>query len=268
MNYVGAAGLDVTAANSVLRLTLNRPEAHNSITHVMVDAMIACLDSAGQDETVRVIVLDAVGKSFCSGSDLAPATERPERRPRVGTIQRRLPSKANRLIPLMLEVQTPIVSVVRGWAAGLGFHLALASDFCIAADDARFWEPFIARGFSPDSAGSWLLPRLVGVVRTRELIMLGRELSGAEAAAWGLVHAAVPSAQLGAEADALIEKLASGPTVALGLAKWLLNTGAELGLDHHLRNEALALELSMRSEDFKEGTAAFVQRRAARFEGR
>jgi 2-(1,2-epoxy-1,2-dihydrophenyl)acetyl-CoA isomerase len=157
---------------------------------------------------------------------------------------------------------------VQGWAAGIGFHLALAADFTVAAADARFWEPFAQRGFTPDSAGTWLLPRLAGVVRARELLMLGRELGGAEAVDWGLIHAAVPRADLDAEVEVLAGRLASGPTVALGLTKWLLRSGQSAALDAHLQDEALALELSSRSEDFREGLAAFADKRDPRFRGR
>jgi 2-(1,2-epoxy-1,2-dihydrophenyl)acetyl-CoA isomerase len=157
---------------------------------------------------------------------------------------------------------------VRGWAAGIGLHLAVAADFTVAADDARFWEPFTERGFTPDSGGTWLLPRRVGEVRARELLLLGRRLSGTEAAEWGLIHRAVPSAEVATEADALARKLATGPTVSLGLAKWLLSAGASASLDAQLRDEAFAMELSSRSEDFREGLIAFSERRDARFGGR
>jgi 2-(1,2-epoxy-1,2-dihydrophenyl)acetyl-CoA isomerase len=168
----------------------------------------------------------------------------------------------------LLSTQVPIVCTVSGWAAGIGFHLALASDFCVAASTARFWEPFLARGFTPDSGGSWLLPRLVGMVRARELLLLGRELTGTEAAEWGLIHCSVPDDELDATSEELISRLASGPTVAAGLTKWLLHTGTGLDLEHHLTNEACALELSSRSLDFKEGLAAFKEKRDPRFEGR
>jgi 2-(1,2-epoxy-1,2-dihydrophenyl)acetyl-CoA isomerase len=158
--------------------------------------------------------------------------------------------------------------VVRGWAAGLGFHIALASDFCLAADDARFWEPFMARGFTPDSGAAWLLPRLIGMVRTRQLLMLGEEISGATAADWGIIHRAYAPEQLASAAEELVAKLGEAPTVALGLTKWLLHSGNGLDLDRHLQNEALALELSSRSDDFKEGLAAFRDKRDAKFQGR
>ncbi|BBX42117.1 enoyl-CoA hydratase [Mycobacterium simiae] len=251
-----------------MHLSFERADRRNAVNDVMLDAMIAHVAAAGVDESVRVIRIDAAGPDFCAGSDLIANNTRAERKPRVGSTQRRLPNKANRLIPLMLETQLPIVSVVRGWAAGLGFHLALASDFCVAAEDARFWEPFMARGFTPDSGAAWLLPRLVGLVRTRQLLMLGKEISGSTAAEWGIIHAAAPVSELEAAASELIAGLADAPTVALGLTKWLLQSGNGLDLDRHLQNEAMALELSSRSDDFKEGLAAFRDRRDAKFQGR
>jgi 2-(1,2-epoxy-1,2-dihydrophenyl)acetyl-CoA isomerase len=252
----------------VLALTFDRAECRNAVNDVMLDAMIAHLAAAGIDESVRVIRIDAEGPDFCSGADLVANNEHSVRKPRVGSTQRRLPNKANRLIPLMTETQVPIVAVVRGWAAGLGFHVALAADFCVAAEDARFWEPFMARGFTPDSGAAWLLPRVIGMVRTRRLLMLGQEITGTLAAEWGIIEGAHPGDALQAAADALVDQLASAPTVAMGLTKWLLHSGNGLDLDRHLHNEAMALELSSRSEDFREGLSAFRDKRPAEFQGR
>jgi 2-(1,2-epoxy-1,2-dihydrophenyl)acetyl-CoA isomerase len=268
MTYESVAGLRADQDGPVLALTFDRADRRNAVNDVMLDAMISHLAAAGVDESVRVIRIDADGPDFCAGSDLIANNAKSERKPRVGSTQRRLPNKANRLIPLMLETQVPIVAVVRGWAAGLGFHIAMAADFCLAADDARFWEPFMARGFTPDSGAAWLLPRLIGLVRTRQLLMLGEEISGTTAAAWGVIHRAHPPAELGPAAEELVATLAAAPTVALGLAKWLVHTGNGLDLDRHLQNEAMALELSSRSDDFKEGLAAFRDKREAKFEGR
>lgn len=234
----------------------------------MLDAMIGHLVRSGTDESVRVIRVDAEGPDFCAGSDLVANNAKSERKPRVGSTQRRLPNKANRLIALLLETQVPVVAVVRGWAAGLGFHIALASDFCVAAENAVFWEPFMARGFTPDSGAAWLLPRLVGMVRTRQLLMLGEELPGTTAAQWGIIHGSYPDAELEDAAKGLVDRLSAAPTVALGLTKWLLHSGNGLDLDRHLQNEAMALELSIRSDDFKEGLAAFRDKRRAKFKGR
>lgn len=268
MSYRSVPGLLAEQQGPILWLTLDRADRRNAVNDVMLDAMIAHLADAAIDESVRVIRIDANGPDFCAGADLIANNAKSERKPRVGSTQRRLPHKANRLIPLMLETQVPIVSVVRGWATGLGFHIALASDFCVAADDARFWEPFMARGFTPDSGAAWLLPRLIGLVRSRRLLMLGQELTGASAAEWGIIHGACPSNELDSLAGQLIGQLGEAPTVSLGLTKWLLHSGNGLDLDRHLQNEALALELSSRSEDFKEGLAAFRDKRDAEFSGR
>jgi len=265
--------------NGVLRIVLNRPERRNSLDVVAVGRVIAVLEAAATDDALRVIVLEGTGEDFCAGADWVAANSAnpaspansassDDQRPRAGSLQRRMPLQAHRLIQLLLEIQLPVVAVVRGWAAGLGFQLALAADFAVAADTASFWEPFIERGFSPDSGSSWLLPRLVGLARARELLLLGRTLSGTEAASWGLIHASVPAAEVEAEAAKLVERLGSGPTVALGLAKRCLSRNLEVSLAHAMENESLALELSSRTADFREGLAAFAQRRAARFTGR
>lgn len=266
MSYDSVPGLRAGRTGPVLTLTIDRVHRRNAIDDVVVDAMIDHLAAAAIDESVRVIRLDAEGPDFCAGTDLVANNPGPH--PRVGSTQRRLPNKVNRLIPLLLETQVPVVAVVRGWAAGLGFHLAMAADFCVTADDARFWEPFMARGFTPDSGAAWLLPRLIGMVRTRQLLMLGDEISGATAAEWGIVHGAYPEAELDAAATKLVGRLAAAPTVALGLTKWLLHSGTGLDLDRHLHNEAMALELSFRSDDFKEGLSAFRGKRDAEFQGR
>jgi len=262
------SGLGVDLDAGVMRVTIDRPAKRNAIDDEIVGALISHLERANQDEGVRAILLASAGDDFCSGFDILSRNATDDRRPRVGSIQRRLPAQAHRLIPLMLSTQVPIVAAVRGWAAGLGFHLALAADFCVAASDARFWEPFAKRGFTPDSGGTWLLPRLVGVARAKELLVLGRELSGDEAAAWGLVLRAVPAGDVDGEAASIATTLAEGPTVSLGLTKWLIHQGAGLDLERHLSSEAFAMELSSRSADFREGIAALREKRAPRFDGR
>jgi 2-(1,2-epoxy-1,2-dihydrophenyl)acetyl-CoA isomerase len=255
--------------DGVLRLVIDRPEKRNALDDGMVAELIQAIEGAGQDESVRVIVLSGAGPDFCTGFDIVGRNASAAgARPRVGSIQRRLPYQGNRLILTMASVQTPIVCVVRGWTVGLGLHLVLASDFAVAAHTARFWEPFNERGFTPDTGGSWLLLRRVGERMAREMLLLGRQLDGHEAAACGLVHAAHQEDGLDEQADRLVQKLRSGPTVALGLTKWLLHAGASTSLEAHLTNEALAMELSSRSEDFKEGMTAFAQRRKPDFRGR
>ena len=277
MTYESVDGLDVELdSEGVLRLVLDRPEKRNALDDGMVEAMIGAVESGGQDEAVRVIVVSGAGDHFCGGFDIVSRndpvgrnepTER-NKKPRAGSIQRRLPSRAHRLIPLLLTVQTPVVCAARGWAAGIGLHLLLAADVAIVADDARLWEPFSERGFTPDSGGTWLLPRRIGDVRAREMLLLGRAVEGTTAADWGLVHQSVPDDQLEAAAESVVLELANGPTVALGLTKWLVHAGESLTIDEHLRNEAFALELSSRTEDFREGLSAFKEKRPPNFRGR
>jgi 2-(1,2-epoxy-1,2-dihydrophenyl)acetyl-CoA isomerase len=266
--YASDESVHVSLDDGVLHLVLDRPKKRNAIDDVGVATLIAAFERANTDEGVRAILLTGAGDDFCSGFDIVTRNATDDARPRVGSIQRRLPAQAHRLVPLILSTQAPVVSAVRGWAAGLGLHLALASDFCVAAHDARLWEPFAARGFTPDSGGTWLLPRLVGVARAKELLLLGRELSGEDAAAWGVVYRSVPPAEVERVAGDVVAQLAQGPTVSLGLTKWLVHEGGGLDLERHLANEAFAMELSSRSEDFREGIAALREKRPPRFEGR
>ncbi|HEV3264701.1 MAG TPA: enoyl-CoA hydratase-related protein [Acidimicrobiales bacterium] len=266
--YRSVDGLSIEVSNAVLRLRLDRPTQRNAINDTMMAGLIAAVDAAGRDEGVRVIHIAGTGDHFCGGADIVARNAGEQTRPRVGAIQRRLPAQAHRLLPLLCSVQVPVVCAVQGWAAGIGMQIATAADFTVAADDAIFWEPFSSRGFTPDSGATWLLPRAVGVARARELLLLGRKLGGTEAAEWGLVHRAVPSGEVDRVTEELVATLAAGPTVALGLTKWLLYAGASLPLDDHLRNEGFAMEISSRSEDFREGLAAFKDRRAPDFKGR
>jgi 2-(1,2-epoxy-1,2-dihydrophenyl)acetyl-CoA isomerase len=267
--YQPVPSLDVALDDAgVLRFRFDKPKKRNALDDDMVAAMIGAVDAAGRDERVRAILVTGAGDHFCSGFDIVGRNAANTPKQRAGAIQRRLPSENHRLIPLLCTVQVPVVCAVQGWTAGVGLHVAAAADFTLAADDAKLWEPFSQRGFTPDSGGTWLLPRLVGTARARELLLLGRSLSGTEAEAWGLVHRAVPGDQLVAETEALVAQLATGPTVTLGLTKLLLHTGASASLPDHLRDEAMAMEISSRSEDFREGLEAFVGKRDPDFKGR
>ena len=268
--YAGVPGLEIRVEGTVLRLTLNAPGRRNALNDGSMRALIRALEQAGTDERLRAVLLAGAGGDFCSGFDIVarnaggPAADKP----RTGSIQRRLPAQANRLIPLLLELQLPVVCTVRGWAVGIGAQLALASDFTVAAADATFWYPFLARGFTPDSGSTWLLPRVVGPVLARRLLMLDRKFSGTEAAAWGIAHLAVPDEDVVKTAEALAAELAAGPTVALGLTKALLAAAPDHDLRRHLAEEAYAMELSSRSPDFREGMKAFAERRSPGFTGR
>ena len=261
------SGVEVTTAGSVLQLTIDRPDRKNSLPPDAVRELIEALESASTDDRLRAVLLDGRGDDFCSGADWV-ATNAGDAKPRTGSIQRRTPVQAHRLIALLMELQLPVVCRVTGWAAGLGCQVALASDFTIAADDSRFWLPFIKRGFTADSGSTWLVPRLVGVARAKQMLLLGRPVSGADAAAWGMIHRAVPAADLDGAVDELVTELANGPTVAIGLMKRGINGALDGGIVEAMEAEALALELSSRSSDFREGLAAFKDRRDPDFKGR
>jgi len=260
-------GLRVERTGPVLRLRLDRPDRRNAVTDDMVGALIGTIEAAGSDESIRVISLTGAGEHFCSGFDLGQRGGGGET-PRAGSTQRRMRWQVNGLIPTMLETQTPIVTAARGWIIGLGLHLVLASDFAVVADDARLRAPFATMGFTPDSGGSWLIPRLAGIAHAKELLMLGREISGAQAADWGMVQRAVPDAQVDATAGGLVDELASAATVAVGLSKLLIHRGLSVDLERHLADEALAIEVASRSDDFHEHARARRERRDPKFKGR
>lgn len=260
-------GLVVEHQDAVLRLVLDRPARRNALTDDVVLALIEAIEAAGSDESVRVIALGANGDHFCSGFDLS-LRGGDDTKPRTGATQRQMRWHVNRLIPTMLETQTPIVCAARGWIVGLGLHVALAADFTVVADDARLWAPFTTLGFTPDSGGSWIVPRLVGAARAKELLMLGRRIDGTRAAEWGMVHRAVPSGDVERVADELVAELSSAATVAVGLTKLLVQRSLTVDLERHLADEALAMELASRSEDFHENARAKREKRAPEFRGR
>jgi len=252
---------------ALLRLTLVRPDRRNSLSPPMTRTLIAALTEAASDDALRAIHIRGSGDDFCAGVDWV-ATNSADRRPRTGDLVRRIPHAAHRVIELLHTIQLPVVCSVRGWAVGLGCNLALAADFTVAATDAVFWEPFLARGFSPDSGASWLLPRLVGLARAKRMLLLGEKVSGAAAQDWGLIHQAADPADVDAVAEELLRRLADGPTVAIGLTKQGLHYSQQATLPEAMTQELFNLELSCRTADFKEGLAAFTQRRPPEFTGR
>jgi 2-(1,2-epoxy-1,2-dihydrophenyl)acetyl-CoA isomerase len=263
-----ASGIEVESRDGVLRVLLDRPARKNSLDPVAVRRIIEVLEAAATDDTLRVVLLASRGPDFCAGADWVAANSKDGPRPRIGSVQRRTAIQAHRLVELLMEIQLPVVCSVRGWAAGLGCQLALAADFTVAAESSRFWEPFTGRGFTPDSGATWLLPRLVGVARAKELLLLGRELTGREAAECGLILRSVPDDDLDAATEDLVGELAGAATVAIGLTKRCINRALDVGLVEAMESEAFALELSSRTADFREGLAAFKDRRAPDFEGR
>lgn len=256
----------------VLWITLDRPEAANAVTPAQRDRLIDLLHDAGARAAVRAVVLTATGKHFCTGADLrhSPAgPPRPDGAPDkiVGDVSRMIQDGSQRLITALLDCPKPVIAAVNGTAAGIGAHIALACDLVLAAEGARFIEIFVRRGLVPDGGGCYLLPRLVGLQRAKELMFFGDDLPAAEAERLGLVNRVVPPDELATLAGEWAGRLAAGPTRALGLAKALLNRSLDSDRATALREEALAQELNMTSVDANEGVAAFVERRDPVYRG-
>jgi 2-(1,2-epoxy-1,2-dihydrophenyl)acetyl-CoA isomerase len=264
--------LTARESGGVLWLTLDRPEAANAITPDQRDRLIELLADAGERVEVRAVVLTATGRHFCTGADLRnqrPGPARPDEAPDrvVGDVSRMIRGGAQRMVTAVLDCDKPVIAAVNGTAAGIGAHLALACDLVVAAEGASFVEVFVRRGLVPDGAGCWLLPRLVGLHKAKELMLLGDDVPADEAMRLGLVNRVVPAAELEAAAGAWATRLAAGPTRAIGLTKGLLNRSLDSDRASALRDEALAQELNMTTHDANEGVAAFVERREPAFRG-
>ncbi len=231
------------------------------------------MGEASADLNVRVVLLSATGKHFCTGADLRvskiPDVVGPPGAPEraVGDVGRNIQRGAQRLVASILDCEKPVIAAVNGTAAGIGAHIAFACDLILAADTARFIEVFARRGITPDGGGAYLLPRIIGLPKAKELIFFGDDLAAADAERIGLINAAVPADQLAETAAAWAGRLAKGPTKALSLAKFLLNRSLDSDRSTAFAEEAWAQELASRTEDFQEGVAAFVERREVSFRG-
>jgi 2-(1,2-epoxy-1,2-dihydrophenyl)acetyl-CoA isomerase len=260
--------------NRVAWITLNRPEVRNAITPDQRDRVIDLLEEASADLGLGAVVLTATGEGFCTGADLRagrnrPAPPKPEGTPEriIGDAARMIRRGAQRLVSAVLDCEKPVVAAVNGTAAGIGAHLAFACDLVVAAQEARFIEVFVRRGISPDGGGAYLLPRLVGLQKAKELIFFGDDVPAEEALRLGLVNRVVPRDQLEPEAAALAERLATGPTKAIGMAKWLLNRSLDSDRRTAFDEEAWAQELVVGTADSREGLTAFAEHRPPDFKG-
>lgn len=280
----------VAVDDGVARITINRPERRNALDGASRDALVSALREARSDPGVRAVLLTGAGGSFCSGADLgggganpshpAPAAEATPpaaapapAAPASGGIDQRaaveaLRNGAQTLLRTLWELDKPTVAAVEGPAAGVGAHLALACDMVIMAQGARLIEVFSRRGLVLDAMGAYLLPRLVGLGRAKQIVFLAEDIGAEQAMQWGLAQYVTEPERLLDEAQALATRLAKGPTRALGLSKMLLNRSFESSIDQSLLDEAYAVALNTASADMREGMIAFMQRRPAEFSGR
>ena len=273
----GILGTDILfeiADTGVATLTLNRPDAANAITPDQRSLTISLMEVASNDLNIRCVVITAAGdRHFCTGADLRvsviPVNPGPDDAPDkvLGDVGRNIKRGAQRLIGSIMDCEKPVICAVNGTAAGIGAHIAFASDLVIAADNAKFIEVFVRRGITPDGGGAYMLPRLIGMQKAKELIFFGDDLKAAEAERIGLVNKVVPQSELMATTLEWAGRLAESPTRALMLSKWLLNRSLDSNRHGAFEDEAWAQEMASYTQDFQEGVAAFKERRDVQYRG-
>lgn len=273
MNDAADAEVKIERRDALLVVTLDNPRMGNAITRDGAVALADAFDEASLgSDGLRAVLLRSEGKHFCTGANLGGGRSNSSGgggggAPATGHLVRMLMSSFHRATASIFNCRLPVVAAVHGTAHGFGVHLALAADFVVAGDGTTFTEPFTERGFNVDSGGSWLLPRLIGLTRAKRMIYLAEPVDAATALSWGLVDQVVPAADVGAVAEALALRLASRSTQALAATKKLLHDGLHTDIVQATYAEAMAVGLTTRSNDFKEGMTAFFEKRTPNFTG-
>ena len=253
----------VSLDSGVLRITLNRPEKLNAFNPALHKGLADAMSRAESEAAIRCLLITGAGRGFCAGQDLG------ERDMKATTIDlgSGLETWYNPLVKRMRALPKPIVCAVNGVAAGAGANFALACDLVLAARSASFIQAFVKIGLVPDCGGSYFLPRLAGTQRAMALAMTGERLSAQDAVRWGLIWKCVDDAQLGAEAEKISRQLASGPTKSLGLIKQAIYSSANNDLAAQLDLERDLQREIGKGSDYREGVAAFLEKRKPEFKG-
>lgn len=262
----------------VARITIDRPEAANALTTAMRDRVAELFEAVSGTLAVRSVLLTGTGRAFCTGADLrgspAPQAPIPGNEPPPGAPARSAGDGARmirrgwqRVVGAVMDAEKPVVCALNGTAAGGGAHLALACDLIVMAEEARLIEVFVRRGILPDAGGCFLLPRVVGLQRAKEIMFFGDDVGAAAAERMGLVNTVVPGSELEKVAGQWAERLAAGPTKAIGLTKWLLNRSFDSDRLTAFQEESWAQEVVTGTEDCMEGRTSFVERRPPQFKG-
>ncbi len=260
---MGYQALLVDRADGIATVTMNRPEARNALNLTMREEMLGALDEIERDSAVRVMLLTGAGGHFSAGGDVKSMQKThtaAEGRARVEML--------NRFVLRLFNFPKPTIAMVDGFAVGAGCNIALGCDLIVASDRAKFGELFWKIGLVPDGGGTWLLSRVIGLARAKELIFTAEIIDAAEAERIGLVNRVVPVAELETTTRALAEKIAAGPPAVLALAKHMVNRAATSDLAGALDLEAFSQGVAISSEDHQEGLAAFFEKRPPKFTGR
>ena len=260
MNY---QFIKVNQLGGVLEIRLNRPEVLNSFVMPMAKELQEALDIAASNKSIRSVLLTGEGRGFCAGQDLAEAIQ--DNGPKISEIVHKT---YNPIITKIRDLEKPVICAVNGVAAGAGANIAFACDITLAAESATFVQAFSKIGLIPDSAGTYFLPRLIGVQKATALMLLAEKLPAVEAEKLGLIYKVVADAELYNEAFKIADSLANMPTVGLGLTKRAINLGLNNNLIQQLEVEAVLQELASESYDHKEGVQAFLEKRKAIFPGK
>ena len=260
---MGYETLIVERTGAIAKVVMNRPEARNALDLTMRREMLGALDEIEADPTARVVILTGAGGHFCSGGDVKTM-----KKPHTAAEGRGRVELLNKMVLRLVNFPLPTIAMVDGYAVGAGSNLALCCDLIIASDRAKFGELFCKIGLAVDGGGTWLLPRLVGLARAKELAFTGDVIDAAEAARIGLVNRVVDAAALETTTRTLAEKIAAGPPLALRLDKQMLNRAASTDLASALEVEAFSQGLAIASEDHQEGVGAFFDKRPPKFSGR
>jgi 2-(1,2-epoxy-1,2-dihydrophenyl)acetyl-CoA isomerase len=250
----------------IFTITLNRPEKFNSFTEPMAIELQNALKKAEADD-VRCVLIKANGKAFCAGQDLPEVVERGKNEPDYGLADT-VKTTYNPIIRAIRNLDKPVVCAVQGTAAGAGANIAFACDIVIASKEALFVQAFSKIGLIPDSGGTWFLPRLAGTARANAIYFLDEKVPAETAVEYGLIYKAVDTAALDSEVHQIASKLASMPTKGFGLYKKAINLSFENDLEQQLALEAELQNEAGKTADYKEGVAAFLEKRKPEYKGR